>query len=225
MASNRCAQRNRHANGAAAVEVRDVEFEWDADNPLARAKGETRKANDALGDYFGMGIGRSLAKLRQKYSGSGVKTRYSTIANWSVKYHWQDRVDAQSEADNAADREYWADQRRQIRQADLKASVALRDRAEQMRKFPLAQVEKVEEFYKDGRVKAVTIVNPVRWSQADMARFEKVASELARLAAEMEQTRAVVDVTTKGEKISGLTDEERIAALDTIRQRVSAESS
>ena len=202
-----------------------IEFEWDADNPLARAKNETRKANDALSAYYGLGYGRSLSKLSQLYKETGKRTRSGTLAYWSGRYDWQKRISAQSEVDNAADRQFWAEQRRQIRQADLKASIALRDRAEQMRKFPLAQVEKVEKTYPDGRVKAVTIINPVRWSQSDLARFEKVASELARLAAEMEQTRAAVDVTTKGEKItSELTDEERLAAIIAISERISKET-
>lgn len=170
---------------------------YDPENPLARYTGETRKANDALNTYFGMGPGRSLRKLERKYQESTTKTRFTTIKRWSSKYHWQARVDAQSELDNAADREYWAEQRRQIRQADLKAAIALRDRAERMRAFPVAR--QVVERYKDGREK--TVVMPTSWREADIARIETTASDLARRAAEMAKERTDVDVKSGGKPI------------------------
>lgn len=63
--------------------------------PLCREKGETTKANKALRDYAQMGVSRSLHKLLQTYIKSGMlntpTTCLRTLANWSVKYRWQER--------------------------------------------------------------------------------------------------------------------------------------
>lgn len=74
----------------------DHEFTWNADHPLDRCKGETRRANDALRDYWLMGPGRSLAKLRQSYiepTSHPPSRHLRTLAGWSTKYAWQARID------------------------------------------------------------------------------------------------------------------------------------
>ena len=185
---------------------------------------------DRFTRYRLLGASRSLLGCvndERVTKGNTKSNQNYTPGSWRRAFkiwHWAERVKVWDEFKRAEDEKMWDDRRRDVRAADWKASIALRERAEQMRKFPLAQIEKVEKVYPDGRVKAVTIVHPVRWSQADLARFEKVASDLARLAAEMEQTRAAVDVTTKGKKIVGLTDEERLAAITAISERISKET-
>src|SRR5689334_4621333 len=79
--------------------------EFDHDNPLAQAKGESGVANRALHDYAIMGVRRSLHQLEERYklmeeewtkNKSRVPrpptTTWMTISNWSVMYRWQERV-------------------------------------------------------------------------------------------------------------------------------------
>ena len=76
--------------------------------------GETLKAHAALCDYARMGPKRSLRTLTQTYNDPGTASpptkHLSTVAKWSERYDWQDRVteyDAavQRAADEEAERE------------------------------------------------------------------------------------------------------------------------
>ena len=78
------------------------DFEWDRDDPLGRCKRETRRANDALRDYWLMGPGRSLRTLCEVYSQRSVSEasaeapptkRARTLFHWSTYYAWQARID------------------------------------------------------------------------------------------------------------------------------------
>lgn len=84
----------------------DDERPWDWQDPLARYIGETRRANDALRDYWLMGPGRSLRKLldcycRQIESETDTREpptrRGATLFLWSSKYRWQARIDRAKE--------------------------------------------------------------------------------------------------------------------------------
>ena len=200
-------------------------FKWDSDAPFARAKWETQKANRALKDYIAMGPGRSLTKLHKVYTEDTLEKGESptkclrTLKNWSSRYDWQARLACWDELEREDEEETWRDRRRKIREGEWGQARILLDRVEQMLKFPLAQVERVEETYIDGRPKAVTIVNPVRWSQRDVARFMQVASELGRLAAEMEQQRLDVRIT-EGELDDKIAEE--LARLERARKDATA---
>ena len=102
--------------------------EWDRDTPLARAKGETGKANRALVDYAQMGVNRSLRELARGYGAGRAEdppTRaVATVFNWSRRYQWQLRVAryddmtrAQEMAQYEAERLEWRKKRRQMAQA------------------------------------------------------------------------------------------------------------
>lgn len=66
---------------------------------------ETNKARQAFEDYFGMGPGRSLAKLQRKYSkaktASSPSRHLATLQKWSTAHGWVKRV-AEREAGIAA---------------------------------------------------------------------------------------------------------------------------
>jgi hypothetical protein len=94
------------------MEEKAGSFTWDADEPLGRRSGESRKANAALHDYYLMGSGRSMPKLWRRYrnvteASPGQELpptrRLPTLKGWSVRYHWQERVGA-AEALDAAER-------------------------------------------------------------------------------------------------------------------------
>jgi len=66
---------------------------------------ESKKAATACADYLRMGIGRSLAKLHQKYiegTANEPPTRHlRVLAGWSTKYGWQERANAHDVAIDA----------------------------------------------------------------------------------------------------------------------------
>lgn len=78
---------------------------FDQDTPLNRIKGETIKANTALMDYWLMGAGRSLEKLRQSYTKAASEkaptVHLRTLQEWSSRDHWQARIAQQAANDNA----------------------------------------------------------------------------------------------------------------------------
>lgn len=82
----------------------------------------------------------------------------------------------------------WLGRQMDQREWEWTAAGQLRERIEQMLRYPLAQVTQP-----DGEG-GMTVVHPVRWSHRDMAAFAKTASELGRLATQMEQRREHLDV-------------------------------
>jgi hypothetical protein len=172
-----------------------AEFNWDADNPLARSKGETVKANAALRDYVLMGAGRSLRELHERYrqqtdSGSAaVPTgRLRTLFGWSAKYAWQARLERFEELEADRVLATWRERQDEIREREWDATEKLLARAEQMLKYPLTEqiVEDVQTDEEGLAYKRVVVVAPAGWSQADIARYLKLASDLGRRATQME---------------------------------------
>ena len=159
------------------------EFTFGPDCPLARCKGETRKAHDALQDYWRMGSGRSLRELARKYNEPTTESapthHFRTLAAWSTRHAWQARIDRAKEIDDAALQREWEKRREEWKQKEWDVADKLLERAEQMLTFPVAEVTYQND---DG---SVQIVKPAKWKPADIARFAEVASKLARLAAEM----------------------------------------
>lgn len=66
------------------------------ENPRTQSR-ETPNAALAFADYVAMGPGRSLRALHERYcqqDADKVPTRrFETLADWSVKYHWQERIE------------------------------------------------------------------------------------------------------------------------------------
>lgn len=157
---------------------------------------------DRFTRYRLAGASRSLLGcVNDERVAKGRKRSNYTAGSWrraAKKWNWDERAVAWDEYKRTEDEAEWDVRRREIREGEWGQARTLLDRAEQMLKFPLAQIERVEETYGDGRPKAVTIVNPVRWGQRDIARFMRVASELGRLAAEMEQRRQAIEHSGPG---------------------------
>ncbi len=57
---------------------------------------ETNRARQAFEDYYNMGPGRSIRKLKQIYNEPQTKNpptkHFETLAKWSTTHGWQDRV-------------------------------------------------------------------------------------------------------------------------------------
>lgn len=176
--------------------------------PLEQMKDESLKANNALNDYFLLGDGRSLAILHQKYTKAAPKQaptrQLRTLKEWSSKYAWQARIARQEEIVKQKERDEWAARQEELRKREWKIAMAALDKAEQMLKFPLAEVERTTkvEHAPDGKtiINHYTIMNPARWSFGDAARVIKDASRVARLATgqETEHQKQSGEVTQIG---------------------------
>jgi hypothetical protein len=186
------------------------EFQWDWEEPLARAKGETSKANTALQDYIDLGPGRSLRILAAGYrgeieegepghavfvpylgqaeDGSGIvpPTKYkATIDRWSSKYDWQARLARYQEIENERREEIRARRRKQLEDQDWEHGQELRDKVlELVEVLPLFVTENVEiNELDDGSVEKI-IYQKLNARIADLARALKTSSELQRLSAD-----------------------------------------
>lgn len=170
---------------------------WNQSAPLERATGESRKANQALRDYAGMGSGRSQRKLIEYYEGQTVSDQlakpptliYSTLSRWSYQFDWVARVNAWTAIQQEQDEIEWSERRRQVREDDWKLADRLRGLANEIldaaptfyrRKSKLEIGEVVNGVRVDTKVITVALDGNL------MTRVVKVASELGRLAAEVQ---------------------------------------
>lgn len=170
---------------------------WNPDDPLARTKGESAKANQGLLDYALMGPGRSLAKLADWYNGRGQSVgklgagsggwvtqsapptkRLATLEAWSARFDWQARVGRWQALENAKEREKWEQRRTEWRERSYDLAGQLAAKAEQMLKFPL-----VERVVDDT---GATIIQPAGWTFGSIPVMASVADKLARQAADLD---------------------------------------
>ena len=110
---------------------------WNKEDPLAKCRGESRKANDALRDYWLMGKGRSLSKLHRLYTegspGGSVPTRQErTLKGWSSKFAWQARIDRAKALQDAETDRLWQERQMQIREDGWRVGQNLREKVEQV---------------------------------------------------------------------------------------------
>jgi len=133
------------------------------------------------------------------------------------EWQWKEAAEAWDEHLRQEDEAEWEDRRKQIKEREWEGAEKLLERVEKMLGYPLAEVIQED---KEGRIFKV---QPVRWRQSDVTRFMEMASKLARLAAGMETERQQVDVTSKGEQISGfavLSDAELAAEIAELDARI-----
>ena len=183
-------------------------FEWDAADPLALVAGaESPKANQALGDFYALGPGRSMPILERAYRGrtEGVPPtrQLSKLKEWSSAYGWLDRVAAAENIERQREREALAAQRAQraldLAERNWQQSQRLADRVASMLDFPLAQVEHVTKRSQgaDGHTTEIhmNVVKPARWSMQTAAVMADIAAKLGALSVgePTERTAHVID--------------------------------
>jgi DNA primase large subunit len=104
---------------------------------------------------------------------------------------WEERVRGWDIEQKRQDMELWRERQNVLRKKEWEASEALLQRAMEMLDWPIYEevYETGREVDEDGSVVAVhqTIRKPARWAIRDVQAMVKVASEVARLAAEMSQ--------------------------------------
>jgi hypothetical protein len=92
-------------------------FEYNADDPLTRCKGESQRAADALQDYVLRGF--SLRDLQAYYAEQQASNPHakvpsviaSTIFTWSMRFKWQERKERFKEIEHARKRDEWRKRR------------------------------------------------------------------------------------------------------------------
>jgi hypothetical protein len=188
---------------------------WDPANPFERIKkegelrGESQKANQALHDYYAMGMGRSLPKLHKLYvewANSGrlensepPTKRLGALFTWSADFDWQERVLAKKVLDDAEFELLWQERRLQLREQEwdlagkmLKVGERIMDEAplfvKQQRRFI-----KGEEGQPDREVITMALDGHLG------VRAAETGSKLARLAAEMESERKKIEFAVEKE--------------------------
>lgn len=148
---------------------------------------ENSNARQAWADYVALGPGRTISKLHRLYEDRREhedvpSTNLATLRKWSTSFDWRGRI-ARMEDEQSADltrTQIFREQKaRQDHKVELISLVeALRSRAREMLKFPLAEITKTV----DGRT---TIIKPIKFTAADIPRYIEAADKLLRLALEM----------------------------------------
>lgn len=170
---------------------------WDRDNPLARAKSESRRAVRGLVDYAFMGGSRGLRPLLKRWSDADQTEdpptkRWSTLRTWSIRYGWVKRVERWEEIQAENKAATWKERQDALREQEWDMHDKLRDRAEEMLKYPISRQTVVKEKkLPDGTLMQTIIIEPVAWTQGDAHRIAKTSSDLGRRAAGLETERTV----------------------------------
>ncbi len=126
------------------------DFPFSSTRPLDRCPGESRRANDALHDYWLLGPGRSFSALLALWlkprdeSGQSQgeadpkppakppTKQKSTIEVWSSRYSWQVRIERATALQREADERKWEERRMAIRERDFEQGTKLRELADKI---------------------------------------------------------------------------------------------
>lgn len=96
---------------------------------------------------------------------------------------WIERAKAFDAEQKRKELELWLKRRTRIRDKEFEVASMLLEKAREMLDWPIYQEETIED---DG--KTIVRIVPTKWSLRDVSNMVKVGSEIARLAAEMEQS-------------------------------------
>lgn len=175
--------------------------------------GESHQAFAAFRIFRDLGSQRSMDAAYQRrerssgVTGGKVTGRWHT---WRAQWRWNDRVDAwdrhidaetraAAEARARADGERLAEQRSAQRAAELELGDLLLARARQMLTLPVIEQEVESTDPETGRPLHITLKAAPKWSFRDAGRFIDIATQLRRLALDMETSRTTVNVDIEDE--------------------------
>lgn len=201
------------------------DFTWNDERPLDRAPGETKKANAALWDYYNMGPGRSLIKLRDQYlnapkGGPRHATRQiTTLKRWSSRYSWQLRIGSADQIARRREEREWAERRRENKERLWQINEAMIAKAESMANWPLA-----ERVIPDREGELVRIV-PANWNMGHTARM---VAEILRINAVLfGEPNEVTEHRHSGQvgivsDLAAMSEDQLYDQLQELRQRLDA---
>lgn len=171
--------------------------------PWDRMKGESEEAYRAFVAYRDLGVDRTLEAARQVLKKNSGYIR--VIGGWSGRWSWVERARAwdshlQAERDKvaAAEARKWEQRRLAAREANFGLAEKLQERVQKLLEMPTVQ-KRSTVVGEDGRT-TVTVWEPARWTQRDLATMAKTASDLAEVALytleERNARQIVASVTT-----------------------------
>lgn len=198
---------------------------WDREAPLEPIEGERPDQNNALRRYYMMGNDRSLRKLAKIYLEEHKNrkrgdisipavptTSIHTLATWSADLDWVNRAMQKDMLDQAEIDKQWQERRQQVREDDWSHASQLRTLAQRILDAAPSFVKHTRKVVDEGTPRVLTlegevvkegrpreIVVTVALSVSDLVRVEKSASRLARLAAEMDESRRTITVDWREE--------------------------
>lgn len=131
----------------------------------------------------------------------------NALLRWATDHSWADRVRAYDTYQDKLQQAKWVARRLEQREKEWEMRDALLKRADDMLRFPLAQV--VTES-KDG--KSVTQIFPTKWKLGDVVTFLKLAMRMGRDAANMAGAPQNLSVDELDEQIAA--ELARLSAAD-----------
>ncbi|MDR3572874.1 MAG: hypothetical protein P4L50_03350 [Anaerolineaceae bacterium] len=177
-------------------------FIWDNDQPLARCKGEGKRANYALNEYFRLGSGRNLRALLKQFIQQSIGENptipptksWWTLCSWSDENGWVERVNRACKLQQEADDRLWAERRLSIRERDYQQGQDLRKLADTILSETPNYLKTSTRFIKGrhGRPDKEIVTIAIDTNLA--VRAIETASKIDRLAAGMETEHAIQDV-------------------------------
>lgn len=198
-------------------------------------QGESRAAYHAFLHYRDLGPSRSIVaayndhRTRCRGREGSVKRASGRWTAWSMDWRWTERAEAwdrhldlvrraEIEAEERRIAALVAEKRKGLPEREIALAEALIRKAEEMLRFPLAQVTRQSEGGRE-----VTIIEPARWSFAALARIVDVADRLMRLATGLETDRHRVDMAAlvreearRAAAELGISEEEAVAQAEEI---------
>lgn len=210
-----------------------VLIDWDENDPLQRCKGESKRANAAVHDYFSMGSGRSLRALVDLYvkqaSNANQKppsTKISTLNTWSLIYSWQNRVARAEEIQRKEDQRrlaeermerlrIWQNRQEETREADYQLALRLRETANQVLDQAPNFLKTRRKFVPGKNGEPDKEIITVALDAQTAIKAGETASRLARLASELASDIVEEDVV-QGESIDEIREKRWKAAMEAI---------
>jgi len=153
-----------------------------------------------------------LDKARESEIGAAPGAWYEAAQQWD----WRNRAEAWDESERERIEQGWKAFRVEWRGKERRVAEALLEKAEQMLQFPIAKVSRI---ITEGGEQVTQIVEPADWRFADITRMAKTASEIARLAAELETQRQRIHIEENDDLSDGQRIERLQAIIDVLRSR------
>jgi hypothetical protein len=171
--------------------------------PWDRMNGEGEGAYQAFLVYRDLGSDRTQEATRKTL---GKRSGYlRVIETWTARWSWAERarawdsyILAERDKVTAAEARKWEQRRLAAREANFGLAEKLQERVQKLLEMPTVQ-KRSTVVGEDGRT-TITVWEPARWAQRDLATMAKIASDLGEVAMysleERNARQIVASVTT-----------------------------
>lgn len=178
--------------------------------PWEQLPKETDKAFHQFKIYLNLAPPRSIRKAYWAYKGVDplpAGEEPSHVRSLASKHRWHARAEAWTRHNERVKHEAKLDESRKaavktekkradLREREMTLAVLLMDKVEQMLQVPILSIKETitEKVDDDGRAIVIkNIIHPAKWRMSDVAKLLDIASKVARLSADMETDRVVIN--------------------------------